>query len=153
MKNYIISIISSAIFCSVVASLFSDKVSTGKMVRLLSGILMAVTILAPFKNISFRYISTYFNTISAETDVYVNAGKESSKENTAAFIRERTEAYILDKAKTMNLDVSVEVELNDVDSVPCGITIKGAVAPYEKSIMQNYIEQMLGISKEKQIWI
>ena len=152
MKAYIISIVVTAIICATACSLFDEKRATGKLIRLLSGILMVATVISPLKNISFKHLSGYFNDLSTEANLAVNLGIESSQESAAKIIKEKSEAYILDKAKTMGLDVAVEVELDDNNSVPCGITILGKIAPYDKIVLADYIEQSLGIPGEKQKW-
>lgn len=152
MKNYVISIVACAIICSIACSLFDSKGSTGKMIKILTGILMTATILIPLKNFDSYKISGYFNFASMEANEYVEEGKKDFRNNVNDIIKSQTEAYILDKANSMELDISVEVELSDENSVPCGIRVTGSVAPYEKNILSDYIEETLGIPKENQKW-
>lgn len=153
MKNYILSIVVCGIVSSITCALFDEKNSTGKVVRILAGILMTVTLLAPVKTFSFNRVLKYFDDLSINASTYTEEGKNTAQTKIDDIIKERAEAYILDKAKSMGLDVAVEVELNDNNSVPCGIMITGKVAPYEKGVLRNYIEENLGISKENQQWI
>ena len=152
MKKYILSIIACAIISSIACSIFDKKQSIGKIVQILTGILMTLTILSPLKRIENFNISNILRDISKEADRYVEEGKYSSHSGIAEIIKQQTEAYILDKANSMELDVTVEVELSDDKSVPCGIEINGSVAPYDKNILSEYIENNIGITKEKQIW-
>lgn len=153
MKNYILSIIACGIVSAITCALSDEKKSTGKIVRILVGILMTVTLLAPLKTFSFNRIFEYFDDLSANANTYTEDGKNTAQTKIEDIIKDRAEAYILDKAKSMGLDVAVEVELNDNNSVPCGIKITGKVAPYEKGVLRDYIEETLGIAKEKQQWI
>ena len=152
MKNYVISILACAIICSIACSVFDNKSSTGRIIKILTGILMTATILIPLKNFDSYNISGFFNSASMEANEYVEEGKKDFRNNVTDIIKSRTEAYILDKAKSMELDISVEVELSDENSVPCGIKVTGSVAPYEKNILSDYIEETLGIPKENQKW-
>ena len=152
MKSYVLNIIIAAILVSITGSAFDPKKANGKIIRILSGILLTTTILSPFKNISFRGISDWLNDISLDANAYVYEGKITANEQTSAIIKEYTEAYILDKAKNMGLDISVEVELSENDSVPCGITLSGEISPYEKSVLCDYLEDTLGITRENQKW-
>ncbi len=152
MKNYIISIIIAGIVCSILDLLLDKKTATGKIAKILTGILMSVTILTPFTNISFKYITNYFDSLSFNADNYVEQGKTSAQISISEIIKSQTEAYILDKAKSMGLDVSVEVELDDNNSVPCGVTIVGEISPYAKGLMMSYIEESIGITRENQRW-
>lgn len=153
IKNYILRIVIAAIICGVVRSLMKEKTASGKMVNLLSGLLMAITIIAPLANISFQNITAFYTDISVDADRYVENGKNSAAQTAAGIIKTQVEAYILDKANNLGLQIAVEVELDDNNnSVPCGAVVTGAVSPYAKSVMGTYMEEQLGIPKENQKW-
>ena len=154
MKEYVLSIVIAGIICAVARCLLDENNSTGKILRILTGIFMCVTVLAPLSNISFSDIAYYFDNLSADSAVYVDDGKAAAQNSVSGIIKSQAEAYILDKAKSMGLDIAVEVELDDNNhSIPCGITIDGSVSPYIKEVMGDYIEQTLGITRENQRWI
>ena len=114
---------------------------------------MAITILSPVVNISFSHITDYLNGLSAEGNFYSNSGKTLAEESMATIIKEQSEAYILDKANRMDLDIAVEVALDESNnSIPCAVTITGNISPYAKEVIGSYIEENLGISKEQQMW-
>ena len=152
MREYILKIIIASIVAGILCSLFDPKSSHGKIVKILTGILLTVTVLSPLKNISFRGLSDYIDEISSDAKVYVEEGLRDTETETAAIIKQQTETYILDKAKTMGLVVAVEVVLDENNSVPCGVVISGEAAPYEKSVLSDHIEDTLGISREYQQW-
>ena len=152
MKNYIISIIVAGIICAITDLLLDKKTSAGKIAKILTGILMTVTIITPLTNISFKNISNYFDSLSLRADGYVEEGKNAAQNSICEIIKTQTEAYILDKAKSMGLDVSVEVELDDNNSFPRGVTITGIISPYAKGLIASYIEDTVGITKENQQW-
>lgn len=153
MKNYVMSIVIAGIVCSIAKAMLSKNTATGKLVGILTGVLMCVTILTPLTRISFDHITDYFDTLSMDADYYTQSGKTAMQTDIETIIKSQTEAYILDKAKSMGLEVAVEVELDDNNSVPCGVTITGAISPYAKRVMEVYIEETIGISKENQQWI
>jgi len=153
MKAYIISIVSAALICSIVKVLLPDKSAIGKIVGLLAGVLMTVTIISPLVKISFDRVENYFSSITMESQDYIADGELAAKENLRSVIKDRTEAYILDKATRLGLTVSVEVELDDSNhSIPCGATIQGSVSPYAREMMCKFMEDTLGIPKENQKW-
>lgn len=153
MKEYIFGIMVAGIICSIAGSLVSNKTATGKILRLLAGTLMVVTILSPVANITFGSISDYLDGLASQGDYYASNGKTMAEESMSAIIKQQVEAYILDKADRMDLDIAVEVALDDRNnSVPCGVTITGDISPYAKKIMGSYIEENLGIAKELQRW-
>jgi len=153
VKSYVLRIIAAAIICAVVRGLLNEKTTTGQVANLLCGIFMAVTVIAPLANISFQNITCYLDDISVSADAYVEDGKTLAQDSISEIIITKTNAYILDKAKSMGLQIEVEVELDaDNNTVPCGITIHGAVSPYAREELGAYIEENLGIAKEFQKW-
>lgn len=154
MKEYVLSIVFAGIICAIARCLLDENTSTGKILKILTGIFMCVTVLAPLSKISFSDITYYFESLSADSAMYVDDGKTAAQNSISGIIKSQSEAYILDKAKSMGLDISVEVELDDNNnSIPCGITISGSVSPYIKEVMGDYIEETIGITKENQRWI
>lgn len=153
MKRYILSIVISGIVCGITGTMLNKNTTTGKLVKILTGVLMCVTILTPLTQISFEHITDYFDTLSIDAEYYTQNGKSAAQTDIHAIIKSQTEAYILDKAESLELKVAVEVELDENDSVPCGVIITGAISPYAKRIMEAYLEETIGISKENQQWI
>ena len=63
-------------------------------------------------------------------------------------IKQRTQAYILDKAQALNTVLEVEVTLSDDDiPVPLKVRLKGKISPYAKGRLQATIAEDLGIEK------
>jgi len=154
IKSYVLSIIVAAIICAAAGILLPPKTAVGQIVKLLSGTLLIVTVVSPLTNISFRNITDYLNGLSSAADVFVEDGRAAAQAEIGAIIKTETEAYILDKARQMGLQIVVEVALDENNhSIPCGVTISGTLSPYSKENLSNYIADTLGIAKEKQIWI
>ncbi len=154
MKSYILSIVIAAIICAVAGILLPPKISAGQITKLLCGVLLTVTVISPLANISFRHITDYFDGLTASADRYVEEGSAVMQGEIDAIIKAETEAYILDKASQMGLQIAVEVALDENNhSVPCSVTVTGTLSPYAKEVLSVYIADTLGIAKEKQIWI
>ena len=154
LREYILSLIAAAIICAIVACLVSGNTITGKMLRLLSGILMLITAITPLATISFHNISTFFDDINFAADAYVSEGERIANDEFSAIIKGQSEAYILDKATRMGLEIAVEVELDGGNnSIPRQIRITGEISPYEKGLLSEFITDNLGIPKECQQWM
>lgn len=154
MKEYIFSIISAAIISAIVGCFVSGKTSAGKMIRLLTGTLMAITVITPLTQVSFKNISEFWNDTALDAESYVSQGEDAATQEINAIIKDRFEAYILDKATRMGLEIAVEVDFDDsTNSIPSQITISGALSPYAKGVLSEYITDHLGIPKECQNWI
>ena len=153
MREYILSVISVAILCAVIKGLIGEKSSTSKIAGLLCSVLMAITLITPLKDIKFYNIPSYLNSLSENADKYIYEGISMAEKSMADIIKVQTEAYILDKADRMGLDISVEVELDGNNSnVPDRVTVKGKLSPYAKEVFSNFLQDELGIAKEKQQW-
>lgn len=152
MKGYVLSIVIAAIISSISGSLLDGNKSAGRIINILSGILMTVVLLTPFKNISLISVPKHLEDITQDAKSYVEDGKSSAQYDIETIIKKRTEAYIVDKAKAMGLDISVEVHLDDNNSIPCEVTLSGNLAPFEKGIICDFIEDKLSITKEHQQW-
>lgn len=153
MRSYVLSIVAAAIVCAVAQGLLAKSTLTGRIVHLLCGILMAVTLITPLGKISFQGVTDYWDDLSYDAQEYVNEGTSVAENQMRDIIKSQSEAYILDKANRMGLQITLEVELDEQNgNVPCGVVISGAVSPYAREQLCAYMEDTLGIAKEKQIW-
>jgi len=123
------------------------------MIAFLCGISMLITVIAPWVTLRFDDIHALTYHIQAESSAAVSRGEQSAKEAFCDIIRARSEAYILDKANALGLQVSVTVELAEKPAgTPYRVYIHGAATPFAKSQLVEYIRNTLGIAKENQIW-
>ena len=153
MKSYLISVVSAGMICAITGALFPPKTAVGQIAKLLSGILLTVTVISPLTNLSFQNLSDYINNLTNDADSYVAEGTFAAQKELASIIKTETEAYILDKANQMGLQIAVEVVLDENNhSIPSSVTVTGNLSPYTKEALSSYIENTLGIAKEKQIW-
>ena len=90
-----------------------------------------------------------------DSDAYIaiESGQNMAAESLTASIKAQTESYILEKAKTLDMQIRVEVKMsNDQIPVPCSVTLTGSASPYAKKQMTNMIVNDLGITEENQKW-
>lgn len=153
MKEYVLRVVIAAIICALSRAFLSKKTAIGRIAGLVSGILMAVTVISPLGNITFNGISEFWDNLSDDANIYVVEGESIAEKEKAEIIKSQTEAYILDKANRLGLQIAVEVELDGHNgNVPCGVVISGNVSPYGQTQLEGYIADTLGIAKENQIW-
>lgn len=146
-------IVAAAIVCAVARGILGNTTPAGRVVALVSGILMAVTVIAPLSNIAFNGISNLWGDLSEDANKYAQEGAYIAEKQEIDIIKSQSEAYILDKANRMGLQIAVEVELDGHNgNIPCGVIISGNISPYSQIQLGSYIEQTLGIAKENQKW-
>ena len=154
VREYLLRLICAALVCGLLTRLMGNKGLLSELVKLLAGVCMAITVLSPWVDIPKLRLEEITRDFTFNAEAFTESGKNSAYRAMADIIKERTEAYILDKAKALGAEITVEVDLS-VDEIPypTGATLEGAISPYGKSLLSSYISENLGISMEDQTWI
>lgn len=153
LREYLMQVTAAAVICGIVTAITGKKGSGASIIRLMTVLFMAMTIIGPIASLKLDQFTDYFADIQAESDAFVAAGSESSREKIGQVIKEKAEAYILDKAVPFGANIAVALTLSDGElPVPVSVRICGAVSPYAKSRLSQIIWQDLGIPMEEQKW-
>lgn len=154
IREYLLSVTAAAIVCSIVKHLAGDKNTAGKITKVVAGIFLTVTIVSPIKEVQLRNVNELLDDYRIMASDIAQSGVDMANAAMGDIIKEKTEAYILEEAKKMEVDISVEVKLCDSNPPePDQVIITGIVSPYKKNVLSQYISDNLGISREKQKWI
>lgn len=153
IKQYLLSVVICTIICAILAQISGKNGMVPSVLKLLTGLFIIYTVLSPWTKMQISDLSNYFSDLSLDALHAVDAGKESALKETGAIIKSQLEAYILDKASSMDLDISVHVELeHSQPPLPHSVQIKGNASPYTKKRMIQIITDELGIPKENLQW-
>lgn len=152
IRQYILSIAAAGILCTVGKALLPDTGLVGKLFRLVCGIFLAFVLLSPVRNLDIPDFANELAVYSVSGEDYSQEGKNLAGNAMAEIIKSETQAYILDKAQSLEGVLTVELELDD-SLCPTKVTLTGAVSPYAKAVLSAYLEETLGIAKEDQTWI
>ncbi len=154
LQKYIFSVAAAGIVCGVITTLAGSKSAAGSLIKMLAGIFLAVTVVRPAVNLDLGNVEDYLSGIMITGEDIAASGKMSSQESAAAIIKERLEAYILDKAAELNASLSVEVTVGTGEvPAPEEIILTGRISPDGKRRLSRIITDDLGIAKENQMWI
>ena len=154
IRTLVVNITATALICALVMRLTHGSATMKIAIKLLCGMVLAVSIIKPIKDIDLKDVEQYTADFQFQADQAVQWGKNTASETWYKSISQGVETYILEKAKTLKVDLDVEVELSDEEiPTPVGVSLIGKVSPYAKSVLSNAISQELNIPKEKQIWI
>ena len=150
-KQEIFSLIACALGCGIISQMIADT-KRKALVRVLSGIVLAICILQPLSDINPEDVFTVpeWNPVSA--DRYILEGEKTASETQAGYIKASCEAYILDRAKTLGTEITAEVSLNQ-NLIPDFVEIRGESSPDAQMQLQDILTTDLGIPKENQKWI
>lgn len=153
-REYVLQVSAVALLCAMIFRLLRGIGTVKLMIKLLCGIILAYSVVQPMKQLDFPDLESYVSGIQEDADQVVQSGIKAASNALEEGIIDGTEAYILEKAKALNLDLIVEVEVSD-DEIPVPITVSltGSAAPYARSVLEETISRELNIPKEKQTWI
>lgn len=122
------------------------------MVRLVSGLLLALAILRPLAGNRWEGLEVAAGSFSLQSEEQAEIYRKNQQEALSAIIAEKTEAYILDKANQLGLDCTVRVTTAAGESgipLPVSATIRGAYSP----ALAECMEEEVGIPAEQQFWL
>ena len=153
VTKYLLSVAAAAIISGILSSLIGKSSAVGSLIKLLCGLFLAVTVIAPLAQIRLDDFTNYLDGLSLEANAYTGEGKDIAAKETTAIIKSNLEAYILDKAESLGLDITVSVTLNnEYPYLPQSVTVTGNTSPYARQCLSTYIENDLAIPEDRQTW-
>ena len=150
LSQYILSVTGAAMLTAVLGSL-AGQGSMGTLVKLLAGVFLALTILAPVVTLELPDPAGWLSQWKADGAVISDAGVAMAEDVAADIITNRVEAYIQDKAAQYQASITAAVTL-DQENVPVSVVMTGEISPYARNRLTEILEQDLGIGKEAQRW-
>ena len=153
LKQYLLAVTAAAILCAIVNGLMGEKGALSAAVRLLAGIFLILALAAPLVRLRLDGLEEMTSDLNLRAEAITASGENSAREAMAEIIKSRTEAYILDKAESLDVNLSVQVELDTGNPpAPRAVRLSGNVSPYAKGVLSDMISKDLGIPPEDQIW-
>ncbi len=154
LSKYILSVIAAALVVSLVSALADTKSTTGKLIKLVGGVFLALTLMQGIRYLDVDRLFYRLEFYEVESESAAAFGENLSADSLRSIIKSKTESYILDKARLYRANLTVEVTLsNDRIPIPVSVRLQGNVSPFAKYQLQQLIENDLAISKEDQLWI
>lgn len=153
LRDYLISVISTAMVSALIMRLVHEKGTLGTITKLLCGLFVIYTAVKPIPAFDLSDLGMISSKYSVQAQQAGRMGEDMGRDALRQGIKDRTETYILDKAKVLKADLQVEVELSE-DNVPVpeAVSIFGKVSPYAKEQLSEMIEAEIGIEMEYQKW-
>ena len=149
LRSYILCMISAAVIIGVLSSF----TSAGGVIKLVGGVILMISMIQPLARFDFEGIQRYFEYSFAEGEAAAEQGSAIAEKAMADIIKEETEAYILDKARLYGAEIRADVHVSsDSIPIPREVTVTGDYTAVSKQLLQEMIEEELGIPKEYQLW-
>ena len=152
VRQYVFTVVAAALLCGILSSIFHQGKSK-ELLRILCGIFLTFTVLKPI--IGADWTKFLEESIIFESDAQQAAalGENMARQATAELIKEKCQAYILDKAAELNVSITAEVTVSEEESPkPISVVISGQISPYSRAKLESILETDLGIAKENQVW-
>lgn len=150
LRQYIISVVAAALICGIITGLF-PKGAAREVMKLVCGLFLAYTVLRPMAGAELGNLEDLPFSFSSQGEAAAALGTQMAEESMAQFIKEETQAYILDKASKLGLTLEADVTL-DEENIPVAVTLRGQVSPYDRSRLERMLTQDLAIAKENLQW-
>ena len=152
ISSYLLRVIAVCLIGAIAIKLIHKGV-VGAIVRLVTGIMVALCVISPLIQFRFEDLSSYIESIQVDGESIAAEGENSTREARAQIITERTTAYILDRADALGLELSVTVQLaQEGIPVPTAVMLRGVASAYARTQMIEHISSGLGIDSEEIQW-
>ena len=151
IRSYLLSVILVAVICSLLPELLREG-TVRTLVKTACALVLTVTVLKPLGNISLDFTEV-FPSFQDSAVFAAEEGENLAADVTREVIKERSEAYILDKAAQLGVEIRVEVELlREPPYSPAAVRISGAVSPQARGALEELLADEFQIPKEAQEW-
>lgn len=150
LREYLLFIVAACLIASLASGMVKSAL-VGRVVRLISGILILLVTISPLVHVDLKDIS---DTMSKTGDTSaISDVQERTKQQFASQIQAATEEHIEKIAEQMGLVVQAKVTLDDAQiPTPIAVELIASLQPEQIVSLAEYIEQNIGISKENQRW-
>lgn len=153
VRAYILSVTAAAVFCALVTTLAGNGKAITKIMKLMTGIVMAVVVIRPLGEVTISGLDRFMEELELGASSAVMAGEASSRNAMASRIKNELESYILDKAETLSMNLSVQVVLSEDGTMrPEKVYVEGDASPAARNKMKTMMRDDLGIPEEAVVW-
>lgn len=152
IDQYVMGAAAVAVICALVLGLFPKKDGISGIIRMLCGSVMTLSLVSPFLGRRLEDLSGISCAMDREASAAVEQGKVMAQKELEEIIKSRCEAYILDKAKELGVQITVRITLN-AEQIPQMAEIRGQLSPYAKGTLKRILEKDLGIGEANQRWM
>ncbi|MBQ8834573.1 MAG: hypothetical protein IJ001_06585 [Oscillospiraceae bacterium] len=152
LRQYVFSIVAASMISGVVMG-FLQGGTVKELLKLICGLFLAFMIISPLHQLDLSDFAIPGETEKQTGQDIAAEGKELAEEAIADIIKAETEAYILDKAAQLNVELEVEVTVSmDDPPLPMAVSLSGSISPYARRRLEAILTDEIGIPKENQAW-
>lgn len=150
LGSYIFRILCCVVVCGIGLSLFPNG-RMKSMIRLFAGVFVTIMILQPGVDLELPDLERWIAEFRQQGQLASAAGEGYARQQKYQFIKDGLEAYILDKAASLDCSLMVQVVL-DGEGYPTGVVLSGSLPEESRRELEIFLWEELGIAKEDQQW-
>lgn len=150
VRSYILRVVAAAMITGVLLSL-SNSSPFRPVLRFVCGIFLSGVVLQPLSGGIPEITLNWTENTTQKAAELAREGSQTAQSAMEDIIIEELEAYILDKAASLDTSVEVALQLNG-DLLPASILVKGEVTASARRELEKLLEEELGVPKENQAW-
>ena len=109
--RYVLSLIAAALIGGILTGLFPGGTG-GKLLKLLCGVFLLTAVLQPLGTLQLPDMDRWLAALDEEAQAAAETGTDYLRAQKRQVLLERLEAYILDKASELGMDLTVELTLD-----------------------------------------
>lgn len=153
IRQYLTTIITAVVITVLSIQILGKSSSYAPIIRMIAGVFLTITVISPITTVNISKIYDYFEQFKTSSECYITDGTSWRRSQTSSYIKAQAESYILDKAASLGITLSANIELSDSDPpIPVAVELNGDINPYLKQRLQRLIEEDLGVKLEAQTW-
>ena len=150
VREWLVSVVIVTLLLSVAQTMIPEG-TIRKIASFIGGLILLITLVQPLLRTDLGSLRLHFEDYETAIQERQTELEDAGQEEMSSLIEEKTQAYILDKAGSLGLEVEVRVAAEyGEDGIPY---------PYEAEIdgprseeLAAYMERELGIPEERQVW-
>lgn len=152
LGEYVVCVCCAALLCGIVNAMM-PKGTAKELLKLVGGLFLVFTIIQPVQNVELPEAEDYGVRWQEEANEIIARGEEMARQAAISSIKQELEAYILDKAQALRLEIRAQLKLNEETLHPESLTIIGKGSPEAKNQLNSWICRELGLTQEDITWI
>ena len=150
LREWLLAVVTVTLLLSVAQTIIPEG-SIRKISSFTGGLILLAVLLQPVLSTDIGRLRLDFSDYTDAIEERQEELESAQEEEMAAIIAEKTQAYILDKADALGLELTVRVQTQPgEDGVPCPAAVE--VDGPRSEELAAYMEQELGIPEERQVW-
>lgn len=152
MSRWMIGIFAAALLTAVALAITPKN---KKAVALAGGLIMILAAVKPLGELTYQDISAQIAKYQIKADELRSGINVGSAEIMAVIIQEQTEAYILDKAAELGLEIEVKVttqQASDGWPYPTDVKVTGQLSESDIQRLGRIISEDLAVAPDRQEW-